>query len=106
VINKNISEADIIATVRDAFQAGWRLIKLYFMIGLPTETQEDLMAMVELVQKLRQLKAHRPSGQINISVATFIPKPHTPFQWAPQAALDEARETRLDQQRFSSRCRF
>jgi len=93
VINKNISEADISATVRDAFQAGWRLIKLYFMIGLPTENQEDLGAMVELVRKLRQLKdpAGR-RGQINVSVATFIPKPHTPFQWAPQATLAEARE--------------
>jgi len=93
VINKNISEADIIATVRDAFQTGWRLVKLYFMIGLPTETQEDLTAMVGLVQKLRQLKdpAGR-RGQINVSVAAFIPKPHTPFQWAPQIALDEARE--------------
>jgi radical SAM-linked protein len=93
VINKNISEADIIATVRDAFQAGWRLIKLYFMIGLPTESREDLAAIVELVQKLRKLKdpAGR-RGQINVSVATFIPKPHTPFQWAPQAALAEARE--------------
>ncbi|MGE5255382.1 MAG: TIGR03960 family B12-binding radical SAM protein [Hyphomicrobiales bacterium] len=93
VINKNISEAEVIATVRDAFQAGWRLIKLYFMIGLPTETREDLTAMVELVQKLRQLKdpAGR-RGQINVSVATFIPKPHTPFQWAPQTPLDEARD--------------
>jgi radical SAM family uncharacterized protein/radical SAM-linked protein len=93
VINKNISAADIVATVRDAFQAGWRLIKLYFMIGLPTETQEDLSAMVELVRNLRSLKGPAGRrGQINVSVATFIPKPHTPFQWEPQMALAEARE--------------
>jgi len=93
VINKNISEADIIETVRDAFQAGWRLIKLYFMIGLPTETAEDLKALVELVQKLRALRGPAGRrGQINVSVASFIPKPHTPFQWASQMVLDEARE--------------
>jgi radical SAM superfamily enzyme YgiQ (UPF0313 family) len=59
---------------------GWQVIKLYFMIGLPTETDADLAAMVDLVQRLRKLK--RPQGrrgQINVSVATFIPKPHTLF---------------------------
>jgi radical SAM family uncharacterized protein/radical SAM-linked protein len=96
VINKNVSETEIIATVRDAFQAGWRLIKLYFMIGLPTETQEDLTALVELMQKLRSLKGPAGRrGRINVSVATFIPKPHTPFQWASQVELNEAR-ARLD----------
>jgi radical SAM family uncharacterized protein/radical SAM-linked protein len=93
VINKNISEADIFETVQDAFQAGWRLIKLYFMIGLPTETDEDLQALVELVHKLRRIKGSGGRrGQINVSVATFIPKPHTPFQWASQTAMPEARE--------------
>ncbi len=93
VINKTISEADIIETVRDAFQAGWRLVKLYFMIGLPTETAEDLKALVELVHKLRALRGPAGRrGQINVSVASFIPKPHTPFQWASQMVLTEARE--------------
>ncbi len=93
VINKNISEADILETVRDAFQAGWRLIKLYFMVGLPTETPEDLKALVELVRKLRALSGPAGRrGQINVSVAAFIPKPHTPFQWASQITLAEARE--------------
>jgi radical SAM family uncharacterized protein/radical SAM-linked protein len=93
VINKNISEADIIETVRDAFQAGWRLVKLYFMIGLPTETAEDLKALVELVHKLQALRGPAGRrGQINVSVASFIPKPHTPFQWASQMVLAEARE--------------
>ena len=91
-INKNISEAEIIDTVRDAFECGWQLIKLYFMVGLPTETEEDLAALVELVLKLSRLKGpgHR-RGQINVSLATFIPKPHTPFQWAGQIALPESR---------------
>jgi radical SAM family uncharacterized protein/radical SAM-linked protein len=93
VINKNISEADIIETVRDAFHAGWRLIKLYFMVGLPTETAEDLGALVDLVRKLRTLKGPAGRrGQINVSVAAFIPKPHTPFQWASQVTLAEAQE--------------
>jgi radical SAM family uncharacterized protein/radical SAM-linked protein len=93
VINKNISEAEIITTVKDAFDLGWRVIKLYFMIGLPTETAEDLKALVELVKALRQIKPRAGRrGKINVSVATFIPKPHTPFQWAPQLSLAESEE--------------
>jgi radical SAM family uncharacterized protein/radical SAM-linked protein len=93
VINKNISETDVFETVQAAFSSGWRLIKLYFMIGLPTETDEDLIELVKLVHKLRRIKG--PSGrrsQLNISVATFIPKPHTPFQWAVQTSVPEAWE--------------
>ena len=91
-INKNISEAEIIDTVQDAFECGWQLIKLYFMVGLPTETEEDLAALVELVLKLSRLKGPgNRRGQINVSLATFIPKPHTPFQWAAQISLPESR---------------
>ena len=93
VINKNISETEIFATVKDAFDLGWQVIKLYFMIGLPTETDEDLKALVDLVKALRKIK--RPSksrGQINVSLATFIPKPHTPFQWAAQLSLTESKD--------------
>ncbi len=93
VINKNISEAEIIATVKDAFDLGWRVIKLYFMIGLPTETAEDLKALVELVKLLRNIKSpQQRRGQINVSLATFIPKPHTPFQWAAQLSLAESED--------------
>jgi radical SAM family uncharacterized protein/radical SAM-linked protein len=93
VINKNISETEIIATVRDAFQMGWQLVKLYFMVGLPTETDEDLSALVDLALRLRKLKGPAGRrGQINVSVATFIPKPNTPFQWASQITLGEARD--------------
>ena len=93
VINKNISEAEIFATVKDAFDLGWQVIKLYFMIGLPTETDEDLKALVALVKSLRKIKPHsRSRGKINVSLATFIPKPHTPFQWAAQLSLSESEE--------------
>ena len=91
VINKNISESEIRTTVKDAFDLGWQVIKLYFMIGLPTETDEDLKALVNLVKALHKIKSpSRRRGRINVSVATFIPKPHTPFQWAPQLSLEES----------------
>ena len=89
VINKNISEAEILSAVENAFELGWRVIKLYFMIGLPTETEADLQAIVDLVRRLRGPKGRK--GQINVSVATFIPKAHTPFQWAPQISLEASR---------------
>jgi len=93
VINKNITTDEIVATVQDAFTAGWRVIKLYFMVGLPTETQEDIQGIVDLVKRLRKIKG--PSGRygkLNVSVATFIPKSHTPFQWATQLSLEESRK--------------
>jgi len=93
VINKNVSKEDIINTVRDAFQLGWKVIKLYFMVGLPTETEKDLNALIAFVKELRRMKGPQGrNGKINVSVATFIPKPHTPFQWVPQNALTESRE--------------
>ena len=92
VINKNISEDEIVNTVQNAFDLGWQVIKLYFMIGLPTETDEDLAALVELVNRLRKIKNSKGRwGKINVSVATFIPKAHTPFQWARQLSLAESR---------------
>lgn len=92
VINKNISEKEIIDTVQNAFTLGWQVIKLYFMIGLPTETSDDLKELVELVKKLRKIKGPTGRwGKINVSVATFIPKPHTPFQWTRQISLDESK---------------
>ncbi|MBW2513111.1 MAG: TIGR03960 family B12-binding radical SAM protein [Deltaproteobacteria bacterium] len=92
VINKNITTDEIVATVQDAFSAGWRLIKLYFMIGLPTETQKDLQGIVDLVKTLRKIKGPDGRyGKLNVSVATFIPKPHTPFQWANQLPLEASR---------------
>ena len=92
VINKNITEKDIIDTVKDAFLLGWQVVKLYFMVGLPTETDDDLEAIVDLVKRLRTVnRENRRKGQINVSIATFIPKPHTPFQWSSQNSLSESR---------------
>lgn len=93
VINKNISEQDVMETVSHAFSLGWRVIKLYFMIGLPTETDADLDAIVDMVGRIRNgpAKGGR-AGNIHVSVGTFIPKPHVPFQWDPQITLAQSRE--------------
>ncbi len=95
VINKGISEGDLLTTCNDAFSAGWQSIKLYFMIGLPTETDQDIIAITELAKKI--LNDRSPGGgrgkrQITISVGTFIPKPHTPFQWERQLSMEESME--------------
>jgi len=93
VINKNISREDILGTVTNAFGAGWQVIKLYFMVGLPTETDADLDAIVDLVKDLRRSGGGRGrKGKINVSVGTFIPKSHTPFQWCGQASIANSRE--------------
>ncbi|WP_372682399.1 TIGR03960 family B12-binding radical SAM protein [Desulfosarcina sp.] len=93
VINKNITETDIVETVENAFSLGWKLIKLYFMVGLPSETQADIEAIVALVKRLKEIaKKQGRSQKINVSVATFVPKPHTPFQWEPQISLETALE--------------
>ncbi len=94
-INKGITEKDLLDTVKEAFERGWRNIKLYFMIGLPGETEQDLMELVELVKKVRsqakQVKNFRGSAQITASIGTFVPKPQTPFQWEGQISVDESR---------------
>lgn len=93
VLNKGITEADLLTTCQTAFALGWRLIKLYFMFGLPTETWEDIKAIPELVKRIFQASGGRRAGcQITVSVACFVPKPHTPFQWEPQLPVDQALE--------------
>ena len=93
VINKDITQKDIENTVKNAFNLGWQVIKLYFMIGLPTETQDDLQAIVDLVKELRKIKGPKGrKGRLNVSVATFIPKPHTPFQWSSQISLADSKQ--------------
>lgn len=94
VINKGITEEDLLHTCRTAFTLGWKLIKLYFMIGLPTETDEDLQAIIDLVKKTAREISQVATGkrQINVSVGTFVPKPHTPFQWDRQLSLEESRQ--------------
>jgi len=83
VINKRIPEAAILQTAATAFEMGWNHLKLYFMLGLPTETTEDIEAIIQLVNKVRSLSK---KAQLRISLSTFVPKPHTPFQWLGQAA--------------------
>ena len=89
VINKNINEEDLYKAARSAFENGWSRIKLYFMIGLPTETMDDLAGIVELAKKVRDIgkevrkksKKRMRNIQISVSVSTFVPKTFTPFQW-------------------------
>lgn len=94
VINKGISEEDLLTTCQDAFSLGWKLIKLYFMIGLPTETMEDIDSIFTLVKKAQNAgkQAGSKHKQINVSVGTFVPKPHTPFQWEPQLTINESNQ--------------
>ncbi len=88
VINKGLKESEILESIEKLFARGWDLIKLYFMIGLPTETDADIEGIVELCGKaLRKAKSKRQ--RLNVSVSTFVPKPHTPFQWETQIDLAE-----------------
>ena len=98
VINKGILEEDLIESARTAFGLGWRVIKLYFMIGLPTETDEDLAALVDLSARVKAAGRSTEGGaDVNVSVSTFVPKAHTPFQWDAQIGIDEtlARQNNL-----------
>ena len=88
IINKGLSEAEILDTIEMLFTQGWDLIKLYFMIGLPGETDADVDGIVELCsQALARSKNKRQ--RLNVSVSTFVPKPHTPFQWEEQISIEE-----------------
>src|SRR5690606_39162014 len=87
VINKMVTEEDLIRTVTAAYSQGWRQVKLYFMCGLPTETDEDVLAIADLAKKV--IKAGREATgsrdiRCTVSIGGFVPKPHTPFQWAAQ----------------------
>lgn len=85
VINKELDNQDILAAAGNAFGRGWRLLKLYFMVGLPTEREEDLEGIVRLVEEILQMgrSVMQAPPRINLSLSSFIPKPHTPFQWLP-----------------------
>ena len=93
-INKGISEPDLLQTAEQAYALGWNLIKLYFMIGLPTETDEDIEAIADLVEKTAQAGevSGRGRKKISVSVGTFVPKPHTPFQWEPQLTVNQSQD--------------
>jgi radical SAM-linked protein len=91
VINKNISEEDLLTTAVNVFSRGWTKMKLYFMIGLPTEEDEDVIAIMETAGKARhkatECGVRNPT--VTVSVSSFVPKPHTPFQWASMITLPE-----------------
>ncbi len=97
VINKDITEEEILSSIESAFDGGLSSIKLYFMMGLPTETESDLDGICDIVYKIRRLyeeksKKRARSLRISVSVSTFIPKPFTPFQWERQISKDECEE--------------
>jgi radical SAM family uncharacterized protein/radical SAM-linked protein len=87
IINKGNTSEDLLATIDKVFSAGWKSIKLYFMIGLPGEEQEDLEGIIDLSHAA--VRAAKNRGQLTISLSTFVPKPHTPFQWEEQISLEE-----------------
>ena len=94
-INKNVTEKEVLETSRKAFSGGWTSVKLYFMLGLPTETLDDVAGIADLSQKVVDefyRNPDKPKGkgvQVSISVASFVPKPFTPFQWEAQNTRDE-----------------
>ena len=93
-INKNVTEEDLLRSCRTAFSGGWSSVKLYFMLGLPTETDEDVLGIADLAEKVyRAWKETTPNPKrgVNITVSTawFVPKPHTAFQWEPQISMEE-----------------
>lgn len=92
VINKMVTEEDLIRTVAAAYSHGWRQVKLYFMVGLPTETDEDVLAIAALAKRVietgREVSGRRDI-RCTVSIGGFVPKPHTPFQWAAQLGAEE-----------------
>lgn len=95
IINKNVTEQDLEDSLGHAFRAGWSRVKLYFMLGLPYETDEDILGIAQLARKIRGMYYAQPKEQrkrpleLQISASNFVPKPHTPFQWAAQDPLEE-----------------
>ncbi len=97
VINKNVTEEDLERAARNAFENGWRRCKLYFMMGLPTETDEDIVGIVRAAERVLQIgrevvgRGYKSGVSVSISVAVFVPKCYTPFQWCGQLAPEEVR---------------
>lgn len=94
VINKNVTQEDLLNTCKIAFEGGWNSVKLYYMLGLPTETDEDIIGISQMANEVlhvwRQYAKYKNRGmKITISTSCFIPKPHSPFQWEPQITIDE-----------------
>ncbi len=103
VINKGVTEDDVLRTAETAFSHGWQSLKLYFMIGLPGENDEDIEAIVRLVRQVQGIGRRHRGKQVSASIATFVPKAHTPFQWVPQAADVSAKQEYLRRSLRSSK---
>ncbi|MBQ4642323.1 MAG: TIGR03960 family B12-binding radical SAM protein [Oscillospiraceae bacterium] len=109
VINKNLTEDEIISSCAKAFEGGWNNVKLYFMLGLPTETDEDVLGIADLVYKVIQTWKEHASNKkrglrVHVATAYFVPKPHTPFQWEKQITPEEyLRRCRLLKDHFYSK---
>ena len=97
-INKNVTEEEVLRTALKAFDGGWTSVKLYFMMGLPTETLDDIAGIADLAQKVVDTfyrNPNKPKGkgvQVSVSCASFVPKPFTPFQWEPQDTMESLNE--------------
>jgi radical SAM family uncharacterized protein len=104
IINKPLKDQDLFAAVEAAYRAGWQKLKLYFMVGLPGEIQDDIKQIAHLSSQLAQLrrKVDGKTAQINITISWFVPKPHTPFAWLPQKPkeyFEQAKHLILDEKR-------
>lgn len=91
VINKDIREEDLLAGAAAAWRLGWRALKLYFMLGLPTETEDDVRAIAALAERVSRARGRSP-GQVTVTVSGFVPRPWTPFQWEPMLPAAELRQ--------------
>lgn len=92
-LNKNISDQELLEAVQTAFLKGWKLIKLYFMIGLPQETADDIEKTIQLIREIEKIARHyNRQNKIHVSFGSFIPKAHTPFQWEPFLELEKLQE--------------
>jgi len=92
VINKGNTEEDLLATIEQVLSAGWRLVKLYFMVGLPTEQEEDLEGIASLCQKASESPGAPKARPDQPERLHLYPKAHTPFQWEPQGSIEEVQK--------------
>jgi radical SAM family uncharacterized protein len=93
IINKYVPTQQVLDTAYEVYERGWRTIKLYFMIGHPSETLEDVQAIIDLAREVLKQgrRVHGKAAQVNVGVSTFVPKPHTPFQWVPLDTVENVR---------------
>jgi len=107
-IGKHITDADLLASMQSAFAAGWRKVKLYFMLGFPGETEDDIIAIYDLARRISDLRGEIAAGPaaVNVAISWLVPKPHTPLQWLGQRSLEyfqQAKNLLIDKVKFSSK---